>query len=130
VRNRAERVASLLLKEISTALREDIDHPDMGFFTLQRVEVSKDIKSARVFYSVIGSDEVKRSTDIAMHRSAKEIKRIVNDRVRMRYAVDLKFIREDSIEEAFRIQQIMDRIRDERESRERAGEAEPEAGTS
>jgi ribosome-binding factor A len=117
MQKRVDRVASLLMKDISQAIREDIQNPEIGFVTLTRVEVSKDIKSARVFYSVLGTDEEKKRTDLAIRNSAKEIKRIVNDRMNMRYAVDLRFIREEGLEHAFKIEEILGKIQKEREAK-------------
>lgn len=115
---RTERVAHQLLKEIGRILYEDLQNPHIGFVTLLRVVVSKDLRSAKVFYSVLGSDEEKKKTDINVRNSTKYIKRLVNEKMRLRYAVDLKFIRETSIDESFRIQEILDQIKADEKNRE------------
>jgi len=115
---RAERVAGELLKEISHILREDIEDPHIGFVTLLRADVTKDLRMARIYYSVLGSDEEKKSTDIHIRNSSKYIKKLVNNRIKLRYAVDLRFIRETGIDKSFKIDEILDKIRKERNERD------------
>ncbi|MBF0253778.1 MAG: 30S ribosome-binding factor RbfA [Candidatus Omnitrophica bacterium] len=114
MQHRSDRLASLLLKEVSVTIREDLSNPRIGFVTLTRAEVAKDLKSARIFYSVMGSDEDKKRTEIAIRNAAKEIKYLVNNRISMRYAVHLTFFREEGAEHAFRIQKILDQIHSEK----------------
>jgi len=120
---RTERVASLLMREISHVIRIDFDNHDMGFLTLVRVEVARDIKSARVYYSVMGSEEERAKSDLAVRQNAKSIKHLVNNRINLRYAVDLRFIREDGIEHSFKIQKVLDDLKREREAKDESGES-------
>ena len=118
MQQRSDRVASLLVQEVSQVVREDIQDSDIGFITFLRADVAKDLRNAKVYYSVMGSDEEKQKTDLAIQRSAKEIKRLVNDRIRLRYAIDIRFVREEGIDNAFRVEQLLDQIRKEKESKE------------
>jgi len=68
--DRTERVASLLLQEISQVIREEIQEPGIGFVTLLRAEVSKDLQTARIHYSVMGSAEEQKQTDLAIKHVA------------------------------------------------------------
>ena len=126
MQQRSDRVASLLLKEVSQALREDIQDPNVGFVTFLRADVAKDLKNARVYYSVLGTDADKERTDLAIQGAAKEIKRLVNDRIQLRYAIDIRFIREDGLDNAFRVEEILNKIRKERDEKAASGpSAEP-----
>ena len=121
--DRTERVASLLLQEISQVIREEIQEPGIGFVTLLRAEVSKDLQTARIHYSVMGSAEEQKQTDLAIKHVAKRIKGLVNDRIQLRYAIDLRFIREDTIEESFKIQKLFDQIQKERDNEDKTEES-------
>jgi ribosome-binding factor A len=116
MQQRSDRVASLLIKEVSQAVREDIQDPEIGFVTFLRADVAKDLRNAKVYYSVLGGDDDKLRTDLAIQKSAKEIKRLVNDRIQLRYAIDIRFVREDGLDNAFRVEAILNTIRKERES--------------
>ena len=120
---RTERVASLLMREISQVIRIDFDNHDMGFLTLLRVEVARDIKSARVYYSVMGSEEERAKSDLAIRENAKAIKHLVNTRMNLRYAVDMRFIREEGIDHSFKIQKVLDDLKREREAKDESGES-------
>lgn len=126
MQQRSDRVASLLLKEVSQALREDIQDPNVGFVTFLRADVAKDLKNARVYYSVLGTDADKERTDLAIQKSAKEIKRLVNDRIQLRYAIDIRFLREDGLDNAFRVEEILNKIRKERDSRTPSEPSDPQ----
>jgi len=122
---RTEKVAGMLQKEISRALIEDIENSRIGFVTVLRVDVSPDLRVAKVFYSVLGSDDEKKATDIEIKNSSKYIKKLVNDRIAIKYAIDLRFIRESVIDEDFRIEKIFDKIRKEKKPGASTG---PETG--
>jgi ribosome-binding factor A len=121
MQQRTDRVASLLLKEVSQALREDIQDPNVGFVTFLRADVSKDLKNSRVYYSVLGSDEDKLRTDLAIQNAAREIKKLVNNRIQLRYAIDIRFVREDGLDNTFRVEEILNKIRKDREAQEPTG---------
>lgn len=127
MQQRSDRVASLLLKEVSQALREDIQNPDIGFVTFLRADVAKDLKNAKVYYSVLGTEDDKLRTDLAIQNSAKEIKKLVNNRIQLRYAIDIRFVREEGLDNAFRVEEILNKIRQERESKGLSSEPPPAA---
>lgn len=126
MQQRTDRVASLLLREVSQALREDIQDPNVGFVTFLRADVSKDLRNSRVYYSVLGTDEDKMRTDLAIQKSAREIKRLVNDRIQLRYAIDIRFVREDGLDNTFRVEELLNTIRQEREAKGEDAAAAPE----
>ena len=59
---RSQRIQELLLEEISKLLQSGLKDPRIGFATLTRVEVSDNLKHAKVFVSVMGSEEEKNQT--------------------------------------------------------------------
>lgn len=125
MQQRTARVASLLLKEVSQALREDIQDPNIGFVTFLRADVAKDLKNARIYYSVLGTSEEKERTDLAIQKSVKEIKRLVNNRIQLRYAIDIRLVREDGLDNAFRVEEILNKIRRERDDQSPSGAESP-----
>lgn len=121
MRQRAERVASLLVKEISAVVREDLHSADLGFVTFLGADVTKDLRTATVYYSVLGSDEDKKKTDLALRRAMSQIKKLVNNRIQLRYAIDIRIIREDIIEHAFKIEEIFKKIKNDNQNKEDSG---------
>src|SRR6266540_82880 len=76
---RIERVNELLLQEISRIVAERQD-PDVGFVTFTGVEVTEDLMQARVFFSVLGSEEDRARTMEALghlrHEIGREMRRL------------------------------------------------------
>ncbi len=122
---RTERVAELIQREVSSILRVDIHNPRIGFVTILSVDVTPDLKTARVYYSILGTDEEKKTTDIELRNSAKFVKKLVNERLSLRFAVDIRFIRETALDASFRIQGILDKLR--REGMEKGAPPAPDA---
>ena len=59
--SRATRVADLLKEEISEMLCKEVKDPHIGFITITDVEVSKDLKHAQIFYTILGDESRKRN---------------------------------------------------------------------
>jgi ribosome-binding factor A len=54
---RQQQVADLIQREISVLIQRELKDPRLGFVTITSVEVSPDLRHARVFYSVMGTPE-------------------------------------------------------------------------
>lgn len=107
-KHRDNRISEELKKEISDILFQDIKDPDIGFVSIIKTDVSHDLRVAKVYYSVMGSDEVIEKTQKAMKRSAGFIRREVARRMSLRYTPELVFIYDTSIEHGIRIAKILE----------------------
>src|SRR4030066_1628964 len=89
--SRALRVQDLLKKEISQIILEMLKDPQIGFVTITAVEVSADLKLAKVFYSVLGTPPEKQNTASALNRARGFIQGEHNRRVRMKKTPQINF---------------------------------------
>ena len=113
---RASRVAEELRKVIAQILMEDLSSdPRMGFITITHIEVSDDLRMGRIYYSVLGSEEQKSSTEEALTEELGMIRRLVAQRLDMRYAMEIRFEHDPSIDQSFRIDDILRKIKDKKE---------------
>ena len=110
-RKRSERVSDLIKKEISFILLKEVKDPRIGFVTITMVEVSDDLRLAKVFYSVMGSDKEIRDTTIAMENASGFIKKKLGEKIRMRYLPDLVFKYDHSLEHGARISDILKKLK-------------------
>lgn len=116
---RPERVADLIRSEISSLLlRGEIHDPGIGFVTITQVTMSADLRTARVYFSCLGSAEAFESAQRAFERAAGYLRGEVGRRCKLRYAPSLHFFPDHAAETGARIEQIL------RESR--AGGPPPE----
>ncbi len=112
---RSNKVAEELRKIISMIFLEDLNDPRVGFLTVTRIELTADLRFARVFYSVLGSEEQKASTIEALEENISFIKHLAVQRINMKYAMDMKFELDKSIEHSFQIDDILKKIKKEKE---------------
>lgn len=119
---RMERVRELMKQEISKIILEDIKDPRVGFVTVTRVKVTSDLRAARVFVSLLGSDEQMADCWRGLNRSLGFIRREVGRRVRLRYTPELSLEIDDSMAYSAHIQELLLRVRQEEE--QKGGERE------
>lgn len=112
---RSMQVAEELRKIISKILLEELDDPGLGFVTITHIKLTDDLRYAKVFYSVLGGPEQKAATAQALEENFGFIKRLAVERINMRYAMDIKFEPDPSIDQSFRIDEILKKIREEKE---------------
>ncbi len=104
---RYDRIAEELKREISDILKNEIKDPGIGFVSITVVEVTSDLHHAKVYYSVLGSEEERAATAASIKRSAGFIRREVAKRLSLRHTPELIFIFDDSIEHGIKIAKIL-----------------------
>lgn len=84
----------------------------VGFVTVTGVEVTPDLRHARVFVSVMGSDAEKKATFEGLASTASHLRAHVGRSLRLRVAPEVQFREDDSIARAARIESLLAEIRD------------------
>jgi len=97
----------MLKEELTDIIRKEMDDPRLGFWSITRVDVPPDLRSARVFISVLGTDEERAATVAAMRSGARFIRRHLKPRLRMRQIPELDFRDDRSLEYAASISQTL-----------------------
>ena len=106
---RADRINGLLRQEISQLLSREIKDPRLhGIISITQVQTSSDLRSARVFLSVMGDTETKKTALDGIQSAAAFLRRELRDRVKLRYVPFLKFALDDSIETADALLRMID----------------------
>ncbi len=117
-KQRTDRLNSLLKEVISEVIRKDVRNPHVNeLVTVTRVDITKDLRHAKVYISVIGTDADKKETIAALQSAAGFIAVHSSKKVVMRYFPDLVFKIDDSVDAHMRIQTLLGEISNERESR-------------
>jgi ribosome-binding factor A len=110
---RTDRVEELLKQEIARIVGEEVKDPRIGFATVMDVAVSPDLRHARVFVSVLGTEEEKAATLSALRRASGFIRTRVGDEVTLKYLPELRFEIDRSLERVARIEELLDEARPE-----------------
>lgn len=106
---RNERLAELIKAEVADLLRQMKD-PRIGFTTVTTVEVSSDLRYAKVYVSVLGSDEEQNASLKALQRAQGFVRSELGKRIRLRHTPEISFVRDRSIGEGVRIIKIIEGI--------------------
>jgi ribosome-binding factor A len=112
---RAERVAEGVRAEVAMFLRGGAKDPRIrGMVTVTGVEVTRDLRHARVFVSVLGTDEERASTMQGLASAAHHLRGTIGRALRLRVAPEIDFRIDESIAHAARIEALLAQVRDER----------------
>ena len=106
--HRLKKVNSLLLKEINSVLQKKMHNPHIEFVTLTGVQVSSDLRQAKVF--VASSGESKRDKEVvgALNHAHRYIQRELTKTVFLKYLPELKFYLDNTQIEAERIEKLLE----------------------
>jgi ribosome-binding factor A len=108
---RSDRISGLIQKVLSEILKRDIGDPRLKMATITEVEVSRDLKLARIYFTT-PSDKNKKEAAIKGFRSARGfIKRILAQEIDLKYMPDIKFIYDNSLEYGAHIDELIKSIK-------------------
>lgn len=122
---RLSRINSLLKEVISEIVTREVKNPNVGtLITITRVDTSADLHHAKVYVSVIGSDEDKIKTLEGLNSAAGFIAINASKEVSLRYFPALIFKVDDTAAHLDRIDQVLQEIQKEQRQRERSSTAD------
>jgi len=104
---RQERVADMLRDEVMDIIQREMSDPRIGFLSITRVELSPDMKYARMFVSVFGDDEAQANALVALNNASGFVRRLLAPRLRMRVIPDVSFRLDRSMAHAENISRIL-----------------------
>ena len=107
---RRRQVSDVIRIEIAELLRREIHDPALGFVTICDVEVSTDLKIARIYYSVLGDDAAKLSASRVLDKSSGLLRRLLSRRIHLRQVPALEFQLDETAEHASRIQGLLNGV--------------------
>lgn len=112
---RADRVAEAIREEVATFLADGAKDPRIvGLVTVTGVDVTQDLRHAKIFVSVLGSDVEKTSTLEGLESAAAYLRSRLGRSLRLRFAPELVFQSDASVARAARIETLLEQIRDGR----------------
>ncbi|MGM0470681.1 MAG: 30S ribosome-binding factor RbfA [Bacillota bacterium] len=104
---RARRVAELIKQEVSQMLQQEIKDPRIGFVTVTDVEVSGDLRHAKVFVSVLDKEANKEETMEGLENAVGFVRSELGQRMHLRHTPEILFRYDDSIERGVKIFEIL-----------------------
>jgi ribosome-binding factor A len=122
---RMRRVDEAVREVLSEALgHRDLKDPRIGFVTVTEVKTSSDLRHARVYVSVLGSEEERQDTLAGLRSAHGVLQRRVAQELRLKRTPALEFLYDDTLDRAMRVERILGAER----ARLDAADAEEEPG--
>jgi len=109
--DRPERVKELLRVEVSRIIQRDIKDPRLGFVTVTDAEVSKDLRHARVFVSVLGDEKQKQESLSVLQSAAGYIRGEFGRHARMKVIPEIAFRLDTAVEQGARIFELLQQVK-------------------
>jgi ribosome-binding factor A len=110
---RLGRVGDQIRAEISDLLLRKVKDPRIGFVTITSVDISRNLRSATVYYSVMGEEGDRQRAAAGLESALGYIKRELGPRLKLKFMPEIVFQYDPSVEYGDRIEQIFRSIRDE-----------------
>ncbi len=109
---RPERVGAEIQAVVADLLtRGKIKDPRIGFITLTGVKVAPDLTSARIFYSMMGTDAQRAQTAEGLEAARGYVRREVTRRVKLRVSPEIFFSFDPSLEEGDKIERLLKEVK-------------------
>jgi ribosome-binding factor A len=117
---RSARVSDQMKQEIADILMRKIKDPRIGFVTVTDVDLSDDLKNAKVFISIYGGDRKKTLT--GLNSATSFIRSELGKRMRMRCVPELLFRFDSTVEQGAHIMELLREIEEKEEKKDSGNE--------
>jgi ribosome-binding factor A len=104
---RPERLAEQIKEEVSLIIAGEVEDPRVGFVTVTDAKLSADLRHAKVYVSVIGSENEIKGSLAALKHASGFIRAQLGAVLRMRHTPELHFAYDDAESRAARIEEIL-----------------------
>jgi len=113
--NRTHKVAMAIKEEVSQIILRELKDPRIGFITITHVDLTHDLKIAHIFYSIMGDTKGIENSQKGLEAAKGYIRRLLGDRLKLRFVPEIQFRKDDSIEKSFHIGEVLKKLKEEKE---------------
>jgi ribosome-binding factor A len=107
---RTRQVGELLKREIGSIIQQRVRDPKIGFITVTDVTVTRDLRLAKIYVSVLGDQEQKKQCLAALRHALPFIRNEIGQRVTMRFLPELQICEDQSIDRYMRIESLLQEV--------------------
>ena len=113
---RHEKVVAALKRKLSIIVHDELKDSRLGFVTIIRVELTPDLRYARVYFSVLGGEKERKATQEALESAKPFIRCLIGQRIKLRFVPEIAFRLDRSVEYSVRIQEELDKIKEQQKN--------------
>ena len=110
---RSDRIAALIKEEVGQMLLVNMKDPDVGNITVTNVEMTDDLRYAKIYYSVLGDEEKVELAKKALVRSRGFVRSEIGKRIKIRFTPEISLVHDTTAAYADHIEQLLRKIREE-----------------
>jgi ribosome-binding factor A len=122
--HRQEKLGELIAAEISELIRTRLKDPRVGFASITHVEVSGDLRHAKVFVSVMGSAEEQAETMKGLKHASSFLRHELASRLVLRFMPELTFKLDTSIAEGARILDLIQQVEEKEKAQQQSSKSD------
>lgn len=104
---RVDKVQEFIKQEISKIILQELKDPRIGFVSVTNVEATGDLRNAKVYVSLMGTDTQKLETWTALQNALGFMRSEIGKRIRLRFTPTLTLCLDESLEHSVRIQELL-----------------------
>ncbi|HSF57962.1 MAG TPA: 30S ribosome-binding factor RbfA [Candidatus Binatia bacterium] len=108
---RSDRVGDLLVELIAELLRREIRDPRLGAVTITAAKVSKDLRHARIYFSLLGGRDDKQEVLAGLESATGFIRSKIGKQLNLRFVPTLEFFYDETPDEAQRIEDLLKQVK-------------------
>jgi ribosome-binding factor A len=108
-----ERVAEEIREEVARMITGELKDPRIGFVTVTRVELTPDLRLARIHVGILGAEADRKKSLEGLERSSGFLRREVGRRLRLKHAPELQFRYDTGLDATERVARLLDETREE-----------------
>lgn len=110
--SRQEKIAEAIRQEVSVIIHDKLNDPRLGFVTITNVEITHDLRFAKIFFSVLGNNVAYKKTKEALNSSLGFVRKLIAQRLSLRFAPEIAFYEDRSIEYSVRIDEVLNKLKE------------------
>ena len=107
---RTQRLGEEIREEVAQLIVGELKDPRIGFVTVTRVDVTADLRTARIYVGVLGTEKQRQNSLAGLRQAAGFLRRALGQSLRLRYTPELVFIYDEGLEASDRVAQLLAEI--------------------
>ncbi len=116
---RVQRVAEEIKRDVGRIVHGELNDPRIGFVTITKVDLSRDLRFAKIYFSLLGTEKQLRDTRIGLSKATGFIRKLLGQRIKLRYLPEIIFKLDEGVEYSIHISEVLEKIKDKNNSNER-----------
>ncbi|MHB0976042.1 MAG: 30S ribosome-binding factor RbfA [Candidatus Aquicultorales bacterium] len=107
---RTEKVSETIKQHVSEAIQRELKDPRVGFVTVTGVDVSPDLKQAKVYVTVLGGAAKRKETLDALNSASGYMRSGLGKRMRTKFTPHLTFVYDETVEKGLKIDRLISKV--------------------